>query len=267
MVLLVLFLGLATSGRPASAADQPEAGNPITGVFVDVSRLNHDAKSNGDTWDHIWTDDNELYSFACDSRGYFTGDKKTNLNFNKSSDKGRTWTRDVKANYAAPMWTSRKFSTAVFFHYGQNGGSTKQDEQDRYVYAISNDGYWNCGTNYYLGRVLRTRLGNLNVADWQYLSNGHWSEKLDDATPVPGFPNGQMKCTTGSPVWLAGLKKYVTVTWYDPGTTTKWHYPENVSSKSPDHRSGDPIHQQPPCFKAMAQPSLALSTHERFHHA
>jgi hypothetical protein len=152
-----------------------------------------------------------------------------NISLIKSTDKGLTWSRGVKANVEQPMWTNKMFSTGFFFKYGQNGGSTKQDDQDKYVYAISNDGYWNCGSAFYLGRVLRTKMGDLNANDWQYLCNGQWTNELAKATPVPGFPTGQMKCTMGSPLWLASLRKYVTVTWFDPGTTTKWYFPEDVT--------------------------------------
>lgn len=152
-----------------------------------------------------------------------------NMSLIKSVDKGITWTRNLQANYEQPMWTSRKFSTAFFVKYGQNGGNTKQDNQDRYVNAIFNDGYWNCGSAFYLGRVARSRIGDLHPADWEYLANGSWSHNIDDATPVPGFPNGQMKCTSGSPIWVAPLRKYVTVTWFDPATSLKWHFPENVT--------------------------------------
>lgn len=293
---------------PAHASlDRPAAD--ISGVFLDLAKFNHDARSNGDTWDHMWAEDDIVYTFNCDGRGYappgtdgrnvsfnklagkawdeltgssvnlmdygkggakapngsnwkvtgadsidgalyafiannwygsqnaFGGDSLdphirqsvTNMSLIKSADKGATWSRDAQTNYDHPMWTNRKFSTGFFFKYGQNGGSTKQDNQDRYVYAISNDGFWNCGSNFYLGRVPRANIGNLNVADWEYLSNRSWSRQVDDATPIPGFPNGEMKCTSGSPIWLASMRKYVTVTWFDPGTTLEWHYPENVT--------------------------------------
>ena len=152
-----------------------------------------------------------------------------NMSLIKSTDKGLTWARGVKANYNRPLWTSPKFSTAAFIKYGPNGSATTQDDQDKYVYAISNDGYWNCGCHFYLGRVLRSKIVDLKAADWQYYSHGNWSGRIGNVTPIAGFPNGQMKCTMGSPIWLAGIRKYVTVTWYDPGTTAKWHYPENVT--------------------------------------
>ena len=63
------------------------AGRNITSVFVDVANLHHDAKSNGDTWDYIWADDGNLYSFGCDGKGY-GATNAMNLNFNclKGSD-------------------------------------------------------------------------------------------------------------------------------------------------------------------------------------
>jgi len=299
-------------------------GRPITDVFVDVSRIIHDPKSNGDTWDHIWTLDDELYTFGCDGRGY--GTKNQNLNFNrltgtswdsltgspvnsmdeyggngayltdnegtmaprdfkkkfiprgpnwkvtgadcidgviyafvaqnwygnqnayggetpdpkirqtvnnmslvKSTDKGLTWSRPMRENALHPMWTDKRFSTAFFFKYGRNGGTTTQDDQDKFVYAISNDGYWNCGSSFRLGRVPRGKIGDLNAADWEYYWDGGWTRDLGKATPVPGFPNGEMKCTVGSPLWLPSLKRYVAVTWHDPCTSIKWHYPDDVT--------------------------------------
>jgi hypothetical protein len=184
--------------------------------------------------------DGVFYAFIADNwygwQNAFDGDgldpylRQTvnNMSLIKSADRGLTWSRDAKANIDQPMWTNRMFSTAFFFKYGQNGGSTHQDDQDKYVYAISNDGYWNCGSAICLGRVPRAKIGDLNAGDWQYYSNGNWTNDLAKATPVPGFPNGQMKCTVGSPIWLASLKRYVAATWYDPGTTTKWHYPVDV---------------------------------------
>jgi len=305
-VCLILVL-VALTGCSTAASNPTTAGQTITDVFVDVARIHHDAKSNGDTWDHIWADDGNLYSFGCDGRGYGTAGR--NVNFNKlvgvawdaltgslvnsmddygkpmqkiangsnwkvtgadcidgvfyvfiadnwygnqnawngpakdpflrqtvnnmsllkSTDQGRTWSHPVADNIAHPMWTSRKFSTGFFFKYGQNGGATRQDDHDKYVYAISNDGFWNCGSAFFLGRVLRSRIAQLNAGDWEYSCAGQWTKDLDQATPVPGLPNGAMKCTMGSPIWLSSLQRYVTVTWSDPGATKKWHYPPDVT--------------------------------------
>jgi len=58
-----------------------KTGQNITGVFLDVARINHDSRSNGDTWDHIWADEGNLYSFGCEGRGY--GVSNRNVNHNK----------------------------------------------------------------------------------------------------------------------------------------------------------------------------------------
>ena len=86
--LLCWILGgwVVIAPLPAHATDSPVA--PITDIFVDVSRLHHDAASNGDTWDYIWADDDQVYSFACDGRGY--GRVSRNVNFNKLT--GDRWT-------------------------------------------------------------------------------------------------------------------------------------------------------------------------------
>lgn len=152
-----------------------------------------------------------------------------NMSLICSTDHGQTWTRDAAENYSHPMWSSKKFSTAFFVKYGQDGGRTSQDGQDKYVYAISNDGYWNCGSHFYLGRVLRPKIGRLQAADWDFYADGRWTKNVEDATPLTGFSNGHMKDAMGSPLWISKLHKYVTVTWFDPGTTEKWHYPENVT--------------------------------------
>jgi hypothetical protein len=104
------------------------------------------------------------------------------------------------------MWTSRKFSTAFFVKYGQDGGHTHQDDQNKYVYPISDDGYWNCGSHFYLGRVLRSQVARLRASDWEFYAAGSWTRDVGAATPLSGFENGQMKQTMGSPLWLAKLR-------------------------------------------------------------
>lgn len=321
-IAFLTLVGFVATGCSTTNLRQQNSGQNITDVFVDVANIHHDAKSNGDTWDYIWADDDNLYTFGCDGRGYGTASR--NLNFNrltgqawngltgdpvnsmdkyggngaylsdnsaelnqrdwskipngpnwkvtgsdcidgvlyafvaenwygnqrayggkaldpsmrqsvnnmsliKSTDHGRTWSRDAKTNAEHPMWTNKLFSTAFFFKYGQNGGSTKQDAQDKFVYAISNDGYWNSGSAFCLGRVLRAKIGNLNTANWEYFGRDHWTKNLAEATPVPGLPNGERKCTMGSPVWLAVLHKYVAPTWYDTGDYNKWYFPTDVT--------------------------------------
>jgi len=53
--------------------------------LVDVSRIRH--VSNGDTWDYIWADDDTIYSFNCNGRGY--GKDRCNVGFGKLT--GAPW--------------------------------------------------------------------------------------------------------------------------------------------------------------------------------
>ena len=64
-------LGLGTAG----------AATPITDVFLDVHDIRKWDESNGDTWDPFWADDDNLYAFNCDGRGF--GSQGRNLAFNK----------------------------------------------------------------------------------------------------------------------------------------------------------------------------------------
>jgi len=300
-----------------------DGGKRVQDCFVDVSKLHHDSKSNGDSWDYFWADDDSLYSFGCDGVGYGSG-KGNNLNFNKligpawdqlvgspvnpmseyglngaylaenstellprtnwstipkgpnwkvtgadcidgvfyafvaenwygnqnayggeapdpwmrqtvnnmslikSTDKGLTWTRAMAENALKPMWTNKLFSTAFFFKYGRNGGSTRQDDQDKFIYAMSNDGYWNSGSRFRLGRVARNKIGRLNASDWEYFRSGGWTKNIDASTPVPGLPDGTNLCTMGTPVWLPSLKTYVAPLWHEMGRMTSWYFPPDI---------------------------------------
>ena len=200
-LLLIGAVAILAVAQRLPAHKYAVSGPAITGVYVDAAHIRHDAQSNGDTWDHIWADDDAIYSFNCDGRGY--GKRPRNAGFNKltgtrwntlsgspvnemdygkanqkwpngsnwkvtgadsidgvlyafvannwygnqnafggsaldpnirqsvnnmslikSTGKGLTWTRDAQANYDHAMWTNRKFSTAFFVKYGQNGGRT-----------------------------------------------------------------------------------------------------------------------------------------------
>ena len=79
----------------------------------------------------------------------------------KSSDHGLTWTRPADDNYHQPMF-DQHFTTPYFIYYGQDGRSPAVDGAERYIYAISNNGFWCNGDSYILGRVERVSLPRLN---------------------------------------------------------------------------------------------------------
>jgi hypothetical protein len=60
--------------------------NPITDVFMDLNNIHKWDQSNGDTWDPFWADDDSLYAFNCDGRGF--GTQPRNLAFNQLQGDG-----------------------------------------------------------------------------------------------------------------------------------------------------------------------------------
>jgi hypothetical protein len=80
--LFVSTTGLASS-RPIYALPGETRKHPIAIAQMELD-LNHIHKwddSNGDTWDPFWADDDGLYSFNCDGRGF--GKAPKNLAFNR----------------------------------------------------------------------------------------------------------------------------------------------------------------------------------------
>ena len=69
----------AAQGRLALAAPVPS--ERIRQVFLDLNNIHKWDGSNGDTWDPFWADDDNLYAFNCDGRGF--GTQRRNLAFNK----------------------------------------------------------------------------------------------------------------------------------------------------------------------------------------
>lgn len=63
----------------------------------------------------------------------------------------------------------------------------KKEASNNYVYAFSNDGFWDNGNNLILGRVARNRIGNLNAADWQFYKGG---DGMLDANWISDMNNG-----------------------------------------------------------------------------
>jgi hypothetical protein len=295
----VLLAGL----RLAQATPESPDSTPIAFVKPDLLHLQKWHDSNGDTADPFWADDDNLYHFSCDGRGF--GKKVMNLCLNKltgpdllqlkgelvnameeygkgnateadgatwkvcgqecidgvfytfvarniygnkskdklmrqtsfnaslikSLDRGRTWSRSANENYQSPMWPGHRFGAPCFIHYGRNGGSVTRDSADEYVYAMSNNGFWNGGDDFILARVRRTDLSKLNVANWAYyaggdaLQDGSWSRDLALARPVLSLP-GKLGWT--APVFIPALNRYLLTAWYVTPTLRKWFRPEEV---------------------------------------
>ena len=63
------------------AAFAEGGGESIRKVLPQLKQIHKWNESNGDTWDPFWADDNNLYAFNCDGRGFGTAPR--NLAFNK----------------------------------------------------------------------------------------------------------------------------------------------------------------------------------------
>jgi hypothetical protein len=276
---------------------------PIAAVVPDLANIQKWNDMHGDTADPFWADDDNLYHFTCDGRGFgkeqrnvcfnrLTGPDLLNLkgslvnsmdeygkanateadgatwkvtgqecidgvfytfvvrniygnkskdplmrqtSFNasliKSSDRGLTWTRRAKENYDSPMWPGTRFGGPCFIHYGKNGGQVTRDNADKYVYALSNNGFWNGGDDFILARVKRADVPKLNAADWTYftggdgMADGSWTGDITKSKPVLCQP---ARLGWTSPAFVPALNRYLLVSWYVTPTLKKWFEPGEV---------------------------------------
>ncbi len=67
------------------------------------------------------------------------------------------------------MFPGSYFAAPYFIDYG--GGRPSTDGADQYVYAVSNNGFWDNGDRLVLGRVRRDRIGLLKGDDWDFLAD------------------------------------------------------------------------------------------------
>ena len=162
-----------------------------------------------------------------------------NASIIRSTDLGKTWTRTAQQNYDHPMFPGRRFSTPYFIQYGYGHGEDTPDNANQYVYATSNNGYWDCGDDMVLGRVARSKLGLLDGKDWEYYVGGDgmqaaaWTPKMPDAKQLLVAP-GRFGMTGA--VYLAAQRRYFMIGWYYPagggkmpgaGTHTNWDFYES----------------------------------------
>jgi hypothetical protein len=166
----------------------------------------------------------------------------------KSTDLGRTWTRPVRQNYDHPVFPGSRFATPYFVEYGRTRGDI--DNAGQYVYALSNNGFWDCGDDMVLGRVQRAKIGDLQGTDWQFFTGGDgmrpaaWSGKMEEAKPVIQQP---LKLGMTGAVYLPARGRYLMVGWYypagggkmkDAATHTVWDFYEAPHPWGPWTRIG-----------------------------
>ena len=166
--------------------------------------------------------DGILYMFVtrCTYPYQSTDPKRRHVWFNssiiKSTDNGLTWTRPAEQNFKAPMFPGRRFGSPYFVWYGKDGAGTA-DNADQYIYAISNNGFFENGDDYVLGRVPRTKLANLKASDWSFYKGGDgmqdtsWTANLDDSRPFLSNPG--RSSMTGM-TYIEALDRYVMIPWH-----------------------------------------------------
>jgi hypothetical protein len=143
----------------------------------------------------------------------------------KSTDGGRTWTNSwgvTSADGAAPAWLSRRhryqatfpasFSAPFFIQYGP-GNTQTVDGGDRYLYAVSTDGYAYNGNYLHLARVPLNRVQR--ARSWQYYHGavggaGHnWTSSAVGATRVL---HARHALSQPAIQYVPALKRYVMLT-------------------------------------------------------
>jgi hypothetical protein len=134
----------------------------------------------------------------------------------KSTDGGKTWSRPVQENYSKPMFPGKRFGAPYFVWYGKDGEASV-DNGDQYVYALSNNGHFENGDDYVLGRVLRSNLPDLSAADWSFYTAGDgmkedsWTTSLGDAKPILTYAG---KASMTGMTYIESLRRYVMVLWH-----------------------------------------------------
>jgi len=114
------------------------------------------------------------------------------------------------------MFVGGKFGTPFFIHYGKAGTETVHNS-DKYVYAVSNNGFWDNGDRMRLGRVLKSKIGGLNAADWEFYKSGDgmsgesWTKYINEAGLILDAPG---KCGMTGAAYIEGLERYIMIQWY-----------------------------------------------------
>ena len=124
------------------------------------------------------------------------------------------------------------------------------DNAGPYVYALSNNGFWDCGDDMVLGRVLRSKIAALDGADWEFFTGGDgmrpsvWTRNLNAAKPV--IQQTRKLGMTGA-VYLPAHRRYLMIGWYypagggkmkDAATHTVWDFYEAPRPWGPWTRIG-----------------------------
>ena len=198
-----------------------------------------------------------------------------NASIMKSTDGGLTWTNPwgtTSATGAAPpynkklgryqaMFPGQNFSAPFFIQYGP-GNTQTVDGANKYLYAVSNDGYAYNGNYLHLARVPLNKVQTASA--WQYYhgragGNGlEWTSSVAGATRVL-----QAKHFVSQPVvqYVPALKKYVLLSFsYIRGDSTFPNPQENPYSEFRFFTSPKPWGPWTVAFDHTTQRSLWCTT-------
>jgi hypothetical protein len=185
-----------------------------------------------------------------DSGDLYRRQTAQNASIIKSTDFGKSWARTAQQNYDNPMFPGRRFATPYFIQYGYGHGEADVDNASEYVYATSNNGFWDCGDDMVLGRVARSKIGLLNGSDWEFYKGGDgmkaaaWSSKMSEAKQIL---QGAGRFGMTGAVYLPAQGRYFMIGWYYPagggkmpgaGTHTVWDFYESPRPWGPWTRIG-----------------------------
>src|ERR1017187_3673315 len=81
----------------------------------------------------------------------------------KSGARRKTWVWSAEDDCAKPIWQGSPFNAPFFVRFVKKGIEVRQEQSEKYVYAVSTDDFWKNGESLFLLRVLRRALPQLNA--------------------------------------------------------------------------------------------------------
>ncbi len=125
-----------------------------------------------------------------------------------SGNKGGVWV-PAFGNLPAPMFPGHKFGGPAFVNFGRNN----ENARDEFVYAVSGD-QWDNGSNLRVGRVPASEIVRAGAWEWicTFDAAGQpvWGRQLEEAVPVLSL---HRRLSLPEMVYLAGIKRYLLLTW------------------------------------------------------
>jgi hypothetical protein len=144
-----------------------------------------------------------------------------------SADKGKTWSAlpHLAEPLPEPLFPGARFAVPWFLDMGRDSRPPEPapHETDTYIYAVSNDGYWNNGNAVHLGRVRREAIFGLTLADWEFFCG------IREGTETPLWRSGKPGLEACQPIlsrpfgfgqtgmnYLPGVGRYLLIGWHYP---------------------------------------------------